>query len=74
MSLETEQDWRQDKTATYTEGDWYDDPDEVVAFIRWYYDGTPKALVSEVCDMFERPWEWNAAWSGYQKETSKPAS
>lgn len=67
-TLETEEDWRRDRSAKYVEGDWYDDPNEVVGFVRWYYAETPKALVIEICDMFDRPWEWNVTWSKYQEE------
>ena len=47
---------------------WFDDPDEVVAFARWYYDGTSIARVSELIAFFEKPWKWEPEHRAYTAE------
>jgi hypothetical protein len=49
---------------------WYADPEEVVAFARWYFDGARDISARGVIDVFDKPWKWNEAYKGY-KEDSK---
>jgi hypothetical protein len=40
---------------------WWDDPDEVVAFARWYWQGALNFIGSagEILDYFEKPWHFD---------------
>ena len=50
-----------------TETRWFEDPDEVVAFARWYYEGS-RTHWREVVDLFEKPWKWEPEYRGYVAE------
>lgn len=47
---------------------WFDDPDEVVAFARWFWDGKTTGVVREVLAMFETPWKWEASYNVYLED------
>ncbi len=57
------------KANPYVDGPhWYDDPDETVAFARWYWDGSLNArgAAGEILDYFEKPWKFNEEYAGYK--------
>ena len=60
MSAPIDQNTKPDKWSV--DPQWYDDNQEIGAFIRWYYEGC-RATVSEICDIFEEPWNYD---DGYQ--------
>jgi hypothetical protein len=49
---------------------WYDDPDEVVDFARWYWVGahSVRGVVGEILDYFEKPWKFKEEYAGYKAE------
>jgi len=51
------------ETQTY----WHDDPEEIVAFATWYFDGS-KASPETVISVFEKPWLWDTEHAGYAAE------
>jgi len=50
---------------------WFHDPDETVAFARWYWDGAHsiRGTAGEILDYFEKPWLFNEEYAGYKHET-----
>ncbi len=50
---------------------WYDDPDEVVAFARWYWEGTDwmRGTLGEVFDYFEEPWHFTDDYWIWKEDT-----
>lgn len=50
---------------------WFDDPDECVAFARWYWKGALNFIGSarEILDYFEKPWLFNEEYAEYSHET-----
>ncbi len=51
----------------YVEGSWYDDPDEVAKFARWFFEGAT-ARAGEVIDVFEKPWKWDEEYQGMEAD------
>ena len=54
---------------------WWTDHDEVVAFARWYWEGTFNVFgtvgtVGEILDYFEKPWKFNEEYEGYKEDTN----
>ncbi len=52
---------------------WYNDPDEVVAFARWYWEGPDYGVRSsknEIFDYFEKPWKYDSEYWEWKKETA----
>lgn len=47
---------------------WYDDPDEVVGFARWYFDVSYIRVRNDLLDYFEKPWKWNDEYEGYKED------
>lgn len=49
---------------------WYDDPDEVVAFARWYWEGAHgiRGEFANLLDYFEKPWKWTPEYAGYKAD------
>lgn len=47
--------------------DWFEDPEEVVSFARWFFDGAT-ARAGEVIDVFEKPWKWDEEYRGWKAE------
>lgn len=48
-----------------TDKQWFDDPDEVLAFAHWYFDsGT--VLVREILYFFEKPWKWTPQYEEWK--------
>jgi hypothetical protein len=48
---------------------WYLDHDEVVAFARWYWQGSCYGCwKSDILDFFEKPWKWTPEYMGYKEE------
>jgi len=47
---------------------WWDDPEEVVAFARYFFLGSkpPPRLVINV---FEKPWKWDTEYADYKEMT-----
>jgi len=54
-----------------TPDSWFHNRDEVVAFARWYWQGTYNAIgtTGEILDYFEKPWLFNEEYAGYKHET-----
>jgi hypothetical protein len=47
---------------------WWDDPDEVLAFARWYFDGySSPRIKGEIFDVFEKPWHWDEDYQTYKE-------
>jgi hypothetical protein len=47
---------------------WYSDPDELVRFARWYFDGARNITARGVIDLFDTPWKWNQTYKDWKKE------
>jgi len=43
---------------------WWNDPEEVVAFARWFFMGGG-TRPTQVIDLFEKPWKWNTEYQDY---------
>ncbi len=54
--------------ADYDAPHWYDDPDELVAFVRWYLDGSAETWRAAV-DIFDRPWLLNDEYATWKEES-----
>lgn len=50
------------------DNNWYDDPNKIVDFVSWYYEGTGSTRPSELIDMFRTPWDWNDEFFAYRTE------
>ena len=46
---------------------WYDDRDELVGFINWYWEGMFGSLgvAGEIVDCVEKPWHWDQEHGWY---------
>ena len=51
---------------------WYDDRDKVVAFARWFWEGTFNSIgtTGEILDYFEKPWKFDEEYRLYREETT----
>jgi len=38
---------------------WYEDRDELLAFVRWLIDTGELRFASDAAAVFEKPWKWN---------------
>lgn len=46
---------------------WYDDPQELLAFLRWFFDGHVSVrIASEIFAVLEKPYKWNEEYAGYK--------
>ena len=54
-----------------TTSEWYEDRDEVVAFARWFWEGTYNLIgtTGEILDYFEKPWKFTPEYLDYKKDT-----
>ncbi len=61
--------------ADYDKPKWYEDRDKVVAFARWFWEGTHsiRGTVGEILDYFEEPWKFDDEYRDYQEELRGPA-
>ena len=59
--------------ADYDKPKWYEDRDEVVAFARWFWEGTYNAIgtTGEILDYFEKPWKFTSEYTLYREETNE---
>ena len=48
-------------------GNWWDDPDEVLAFAKWYFDVSHVAT-THILHYFEKPWKWDEKHDGYEED------
>ncbi len=53
--------------------EWFDDLGEVLAFGRWYFDGS-HVSTADIFYYFEKPWKWNDEYAGYKKEVVADAN
>ena len=44
------------------------DPEEVVRFARWYFDGAQNISARGVIDLFDQPWKFNDTYKGYKED------
>ncbi len=54
------------------ESNWYDDPEEVVAFARWYWAPPylySSGVVGEILDYFEEPWHFTDDYWIWKEDT-----
>ena len=49
---------------------WYDDRDELVGFIHWYWDGMFNAIgtTGEIIDCVEKPWHYDKEYLWYKED------
>ena len=50
-----------------TDTHWYDDRDELVSFVRWFWEGAygVRGTAGEIIDCFEKPWHWDEEYKGF---------
>jgi hypothetical protein len=49
--------------------EWYDDPDNVLAFAQHYWSGptySQRGVVKEILDYFEKPWKWTPEYEEWR--------
>ena len=52
-----------------TETHWYDDPDELLTFVRWFFEGhTSPRIKSEIFEVLEKPWKWDGEYWAWQED------
>ena len=64
--------WTTDAIEKQQEGPkWYDDRGEVVAFARYFWEGTYNYIgtTGEILDYFEEPWRFNEDYALYKATT-----
>ncbi len=59
--------------ADYDKPQWYEDRDEVVAFARWFWEGTYNYIgtTGEILDYFEKPWKFTSEYTLYREESNE---
>ena len=53
--------------AKHVPGSWYDDIETIVAFVRWYLDGSGETWRCAT-DIFDTPWLYNDDYAGYLED------
>lgn len=55
--------------ADYDVPRWHEDPDELIAFMRWYFAGyTSPRIKSEIFEVLENPEHFEDEYQGYREE------
>ncbi len=58
---------RTETSTKWNENAWWHDVDEIVAFVRWYLDGSSETWRCAV-DIFDEPWRFDEEYHGFKEE------
>ena len=49
---------------------WYEDRDELVSFVRWFWEGTYSNIgtTREIIDCFEKPWHFDKEYKWFVED------